>query len=296
MLDQVCNLENLECTNRAEVEVVEIKRPFSTQQATIFTTEIKLAREGRAKEKIKVNLAKKSDNKANIKIKSAREGRVKEKMKVNSAEKLSNKADTLVEAKPANDDQKQTRAKFTVPSGSDSEATQEVDANSNSIRIELTNKGWPKQPKAEIMSAHLVPSPNQVDQTDLKSLTEKSSSPPPPMELKPLSNHLKYAYFDKEQQLWLSLPTISQFLACTFSIKRDAIEVSCTTLKMGVKVRRWNVNGLLNDPTCTASFSWSDVAIEQDSERALVGSTFQSYVPLLGYWAEGSIWSEKELE
>ncbi|RDX62127.1 Retrovirus-related Pol polyprotein from transposon 17.6, partial [Mucuna pruriens] len=51
------------------------------------------------------------------------------------------------------------------------------------------------------MSAHLVPSPNQVGQTDLKSLTEKSSSPPPPMELKPLLNHLKYAYLDKEQQL-----------------------------------------------------------------------------------------------
>ncbi|RDY10046.1 hypothetical protein CR513_05498, partial [Mucuna pruriens] len=40
-----------------------------------------------------------------------------------------------------------------------------------------------------------------LDQTDLKSLTEKSSSPPPPMELKPLLNHLKYAYLDKEQQL-----------------------------------------------------------------------------------------------
>ncbi|RDX79035.1 hypothetical protein CR513_40585, partial [Mucuna pruriens] len=51
------------------------------------------------------------------------------------------------------------------------------------------------------MLTHLVPSPNQVGRIDLKSLTEKSSSPPPPMELKPLSNHLKYAYLDKEQQL-----------------------------------------------------------------------------------------------
>ncbi|RDX63882.1 hypothetical protein CR513_57626, partial [Mucuna pruriens] len=51
------------------------------------------------------------------------------------------------------------------------------------------------------MSAHLVSSPNQVGQTDPKSLTKKSSSPSPPMELKPLSNHLKYAYLDKEQQL-----------------------------------------------------------------------------------------------
>ncbi|RDX73595.1 Retrovirus-related Pol polyprotein from transposon 17.6, partial [Mucuna pruriens] len=37
--------------------------------------------------------------------------------------------------------------------------------------------------------------------TDPNSLTEKSPSPPPPMELKPLSSHLKYAYLDKEHQL-----------------------------------------------------------------------------------------------
>ncbi|RDY11478.1 Retrovirus-related Pol polyprotein, partial [Mucuna pruriens] len=51
------------------------------------------------------------------------------------------------------------------------------------------------------MSAHLVPSQNQVGQTDLNPLTEKSPSPPPPMELKPLPSHLKYAYLDKEHQL-----------------------------------------------------------------------------------------------
>ncbi|RDX79542.1 hypothetical protein CR513_40028, partial [Mucuna pruriens] len=129
MLDQVCNLENLECTNHTEVEVAKIKRPIST----IFTAEIKLAKEGQ----------------------------VKEKMKVNSAEKLSSKADTLAEAKPANEDHKQTRAEFTIPSRSDSEAAQEADADSNSTRIELTNRSRPKQPKAEIMSAYLVPSPNQ---------------------------------------------------------------------------------------------------------------------------------------
>ncbi|RDX74189.1 hypothetical protein CR513_46091, partial [Mucuna pruriens] len=80
------------------------------------------------------------------------------------------------------------------------EASQEVDADSNSTKIELTNKSRPKQPKAKIMLAHLVPSPNQVGQIDSKSLTKKFSSPPPPMELKPLPNHLKYAYLDKEQQ------------------------------------------------------------------------------------------------
>ncbi|RDX93570.1 Retrovirus-related Pol polyprotein from transposon 17.6, partial [Mucuna pruriens] len=51
------------------------------------------------------------------------------------------------------------------------------------------------------MLAHLVPSPSQVGQTNPKSLTENSSSPPLPMELKPLPNHLKYAYLDSKQQL-----------------------------------------------------------------------------------------------
>ncbi|RDX81713.1 hypothetical protein CR513_37566, partial [Mucuna pruriens] len=51
------------------------------------------------------------------------------------------------------------------------------------------------------MSAHLVPSPIQVSQPDPKPLNDNSSSPPPPKELKPLPNHLKYAYLDTEQQL-----------------------------------------------------------------------------------------------
>ncbi|RDX96706.1 Retrovirus-related Pol polyprotein from transposon 17.6, partial [Mucuna pruriens] len=41
----------------------------------------------------------------------------------------------------------------------------------------------------------------QVGQTNPNPLTEKSSSLSPLMELKPLPNHLKYAYLDKEQQL-----------------------------------------------------------------------------------------------
>ncbi|RDX64963.1 Retrovirus-related Pol polyprotein, partial [Mucuna pruriens] len=59
----------------------------------------------------------------------------------------------------------------------------------------------PNQPRAEIMSAHLVPSQDQVGQTDPSSVTEKSPLLPPPMELKTLPSHLKYAYLDKEQQL-----------------------------------------------------------------------------------------------
>ncbi|RDY05883.1 Retrovirus-related Pol polyprotein from transposon 17.6, partial [Mucuna pruriens] len=41
---------------------------------------------------------------------------------------------------------------------------------------------------------------NQVSQLDPKAIIDNSSSPPPPIELKPLSSHLKYAYLDTEQQ------------------------------------------------------------------------------------------------
>ncbi|RDX84413.1 hypothetical protein CR513_34535, partial [Mucuna pruriens] len=37
--------------------------------------------------------------------------------------------------------------------------------------------------------------------TDPNPVTEKSPLPPPPMELRPLPSHLKYAYLDKKQQL-----------------------------------------------------------------------------------------------
>ncbi|RDX63840.1 hypothetical protein CR513_57676, partial [Mucuna pruriens] len=56
----------------------------------------------------------------------------------------------------------------------------------------------PQQPKAEIMSTHLVPNPIQVGQPDPKESNDNSSSLPPPMELKPLPSHLKYAYLDAE--------------------------------------------------------------------------------------------------
>ncbi|RDY10310.1 Retrovirus-related Pol polyprotein, partial [Mucuna pruriens] len=50
------------------------------------------------------------------------------------------------------------------------------------------------------MSTHLVPSQDQVGQTNLSPLTKKSLSLPP-MELKPLPSHLKYAYLDSQRQL-----------------------------------------------------------------------------------------------
>ncbi|RDX86625.1 hypothetical protein CR513_32020, partial [Mucuna pruriens] len=148
LLDQVCNQGHSEYTNNAEVEVAETKRDkdfFHAQLATIFMAETK----------------------------SAREGRVKKEIKVNSAEKSDNEAHTLAKITQAG-------VEIIVPSESDSEATQEANADSNLTRIEAIESSWPKQPKAEIMSAHLMPSRNQVDQTNLSPVTEKSPSSPPP--------------------------------------------------------------------------------------------------------------------
>ncbi|RDX71290.1 hypothetical protein CR513_49387, partial [Mucuna pruriens] len=50
------------------------------------------------------------------------------------------------------------------------------------------------------LSTHLVSSLIQVVQLDLKTTNDNSLPPLPPMELKPLSSHLKYAYLDTEQQ------------------------------------------------------------------------------------------------
>ncbi|RDX63031.1 hypothetical protein CR513_58581, partial [Mucuna pruriens] len=77
----------------------------------------------------------------------------------------------------------------------------ESNADSNPTRNEAAKSSRPKQPKAEIMSAHLVPSQDQVGQLDPNSETKNSPLPPPPMELKTLPSHLKYAYLDKKQQL-----------------------------------------------------------------------------------------------
>ncbi|RDY03789.1 hypothetical protein CR513_12577, partial [Mucuna pruriens] len=61
-------------------------------------------------------------------------------------------------------------------------------------------RSQPQQPKTEIMSAQLVPSSTHVGQPDSKESNDNSSSPPSPMELKPLPSHWKYAYLDAKQQ------------------------------------------------------------------------------------------------
>ncbi|RDX84276.1 hypothetical protein CR513_34694, partial [Mucuna pruriens] len=152
--------ETLECTNNAEVEVAKTKKSFPAQLATIFTAEPK----------------------------SANEGRVKEETKLNSAERSNSKAGTLAEVMAANEDQTQTEVEINAPPGSNSEAAQEVKAISNLTRTKAIESSRPKQPRTEIIR-------EQVGQTDLSPLTEKSPSLPP-MELKPSPSHLKYAYLD----------------------------------------------------------------------------------------------------
>ncbi|RDY03366.1 hypothetical protein CR513_13061, partial [Mucuna pruriens] len=45
-------------------------------------------------------------------------------------------------------------------------------------------------------------------QPDPKESKDNSSSPPPPMELKPFPSHLKYAYLDAEQQLPIIIASV----------------------------------------------------------------------------------------
>ncbi|RDX81727.1 Retrovirus-related Pol polyprotein, partial [Mucuna pruriens] len=88
-----------------------------------------------------------------------------------------------------------------------------------------------------------MPNPTQVDQSDLKVSIDNSSSPPPPMELKPLPSHLKYAYLDAEQQL---LVIIASNLCCKQEDKLLSI------LRQHKKVIGWKLFDLLgiNPSSC----------------------------------------------
>ncbi|RDX64603.1 hypothetical protein CR513_56820, partial [Mucuna pruriens] len=165
-------------SNNAEVQVAETKKLFPTQVATMFTT----------------------------KYESSKGGRGQEKAEVNSARKTSVLVDPIVHTRAyqvgnsASEDRKQARV-----------YKKNAESNSNLTRAYSSpvNRSRPQKLKAEIMLVYLVPNLCQVGQSDLKATNDNSSSPPPPMELKPLLSHLKYAYLDIEQQLQSSLPTIS---------------------------------------------------------------------------------------
>ncbi|RDX77741.1 Retrovirus-related Pol polyprotein, partial [Mucuna pruriens] len=63
LIYQVYYPKTSESTNNAEVKVAETKKPLPAQLATIFTAEMKLAKEGRVNARIKVNSVKESNMK-----------------------------------------------------------------------------------------------------------------------------------------------------------------------------------------------------------------------------------------
>ncbi|RDY03886.1 hypothetical protein CR513_12464, partial [Mucuna pruriens] len=69
-------------------------------------------------------------------------------------------------------------------------------------RIEVISA---KKTKVDIMSAQLVPNPTQVDQLDPKVSIDNSSSPPPPMELKPLPIIITSNLYRKQEDQLLSV-------------------------------------------------------------------------------------------
>ncbi|RDX64270.1 hypothetical protein CR513_57194, partial [Mucuna pruriens] len=115
LLYQVCNQEHPKCTNYAEV---------------------KSTNEDRVNIDTKVNSAKQPRDKADIKDKSKH-------TKGNSAEKVSNEADTKATTTSTAEDQTQAGAEFSIPFGSGFEVAQEVNADSNSARIESTESSRP---------------------------------------------------------------------------------------------------------------------------------------------------------
>ncbi|RDX68938.1 Retrovirus-related Pol polyprotein from transposon 17.6, partial [Mucuna pruriens] len=125
-----------------------------------------------------------------------------------------------------------------VPSGSVFSAKQGAESNSNPTRADSipAKRSQQQQPKAEIMSAHLVPNPTQVGQPNPKVSIENSSSPLPPMELKPLPSHLKYAYLDAEQQLPVIIAS---------NLRRQQEDKLLSVLRQHKKAIGWKLSDLL---------------------------------------------------
>ncbi|RDY03758.1 hypothetical protein CR513_12619, partial [Mucuna pruriens] len=85
LLDQVCNYENPECPNKAEVQVTETKKPLTTQVETMFIVEYESAKRSQDQEGTEVISAKKTSVKADLhehcKPRSSRPKKTKSKLK-----------------------------------------------------------------------------------------------------------------------------------------------------------------------------------------------------------------------
>ncbi|RDX74946.1 hypothetical protein CR513_45223, partial [Mucuna pruriens] len=133
LLNQVYYPKTSKSTNNAEVKAAETKKPLPAQLATIFTAEMK----------------------------SAKEGRVNARLKLNSAEESNIQTNTLAKTVSISDDQTQIEVKLDVPPGSESEAEHKVEADLNPTRTRTTLPGRPKQHCAEIISSQSL-SPNNL--------------------------------------------------------------------------------------------------------------------------------------
>ncbi|RDX98156.1 hypothetical protein CR513_18965, partial [Mucuna pruriens] len=208
LLDQVCKYENPKCSNK-KVQVAETKKPFTAQVATMFTSKYELAKGSRDQERMKSSRPKRQ---------------VSRLTRMNMC-------------KPRPSRPKKTRSKQEPSLSRPIKARIAFHPDPTLVQNkEPTRRSRPQQPRAKIISAHQVPNPTQVGQSDQKVSIDNSSSPPPPMELKPLPGHLKYAYFDAEQQL----PVIISSNLC-----REQEDKLLNVLRQHKKAIGWKLSDLL---------------------------------------------------
>ncbi|RDY11570.1 hypothetical protein CR513_03763, partial [Mucuna pruriens] len=95
---------------------------------------------------------------------------------------------------------------------------------------------------------------NITGQPDLKASNANSSSPPPPMELKPLPSHLKYAYLDAEQQLPVIIAN---------NLHREQKDKLLQVLREHKKAIRWKLSDL---PRINPSIYMHRILMEEEAK------------------------------
>ncbi|RDX78483.1 hypothetical protein CR513_41235, partial [Mucuna pruriens] len=101
------------------------------------------------------------------------------------------------------------------------------------------------------MSAHLMLSQEQDGQMDPSPITKESPSLPP-MELKPLPSHLKYAYLDNEQQLPVIIAN---------NLLQEQEDKLLKVLRQHKKAIEWKLSDL---PGINASICMHRILMEED--------------------------------
>ncbi|RDX89969.1 hypothetical protein CR513_28222, partial [Mucuna pruriens] len=101
---------------------------------------------------------------------------------------------------------------------------------------------------------HMVLNPTQVSQPDSKVSIDNSSSSLPPMELKPLLGHVKYAYLDAEQQLLVIIAS---------NLRREHKDKLLSVLRQHKKEIRWKLS---NHPRIDPSIYMHRILMEEESK------------------------------